>query len=114
MFSEELARRFAGTGVTANSCDPGFKHHRSRAGPARAGVLAKLLTRMGAGDPRRGAGVIVRLAIVPVFVTVGVGCFLVKDAGPLTCWPPGRGAKVQRVWWEETSRLVEKVLSTAL
>jgi len=33
MFTQELGRRLAGTGVTANCCDPGFNVKRPRQGP---------------------------------------------------------------------------------
>ncbi|GAA2351347.1 SDR family NAD(P)-dependent oxidoreductase [Streptomyces cuspidosporus] len=114
MFSAELARRLTGTGVTANSCDPGFNTTGLGRDLPGAGVLEKVLTRAGIGDPRRGAGIIVRLATDPAFATVTGGYFSVKEARPLECPSPGRSAETRRELWEETSRLIEKILGITL
>ncbi|MEU9543493.1 MULTISPECIES: hypothetical protein [Streptomyces] len=73
-----------------------------------------MLTRAGIGDPRRGAGIIVRLATDPAFATLTGGYYSVKDARPLQCPPPGRGADIQRELWDETSRFLEKMQEGAL
>lgn len=114
MFSEELARRLAGTGVTANSCDPGFNTTGLGRDLPGAGILATVLTRAGIGDPRRGAGIIVRLATDPAFATFTGGYCSVKNARVLQCPPPGRGADIQRELGDETSRFLEKILEVTL
>ncbi|MDT5098704.1 MAG: hypothetical protein QOC76_2441 [Mycobacterium sp.] len=67
MFSQELGRRLAGTGVTTNCCDPGFNTTGLGRDLPFAGLLEKLLHALRIGDPRRGARIIVRLATDPAF-----------------------------------------------
>jgi NAD(P)-dependent dehydrogenase (short-subunit alcohol dehydrogenase family) len=65
LFSRELAHRWAGTGVTANSLHPGFV--ATRFGDQTGGLLA-LAVRFGklfAISPERGAETIVYLASSP-------------------------------------------------
>lgn len=106
MFSQELARRLAGTGVTANCCDPGFNTTGLGRELPFAGVLEKVLRWLCIGDPARGAAIITRLATDPAFVTTTGGYFSVKDAAPLECPEPGRSADVQRELWEATEKLL--------
>ncbi|RYJ31392.1 short-chain alcohol dehydrogenase [Streptomyces sp. L-9-10] len=111
MFSQELGRRLAGTGVTANCCDPGFNTSGLGRELPLAGVLEKALTRLGVGDPRRGAGIIVRLATDPALAGTTGGYYSVKDAEPLLCPEPGRGEVIQRELWERTATLLADVLA---
>jgi NAD(P)-dependent dehydrogenase (short-subunit alcohol dehydrogenase family) len=105
MFSQELARRLAGTGVTANCCDPGFNTTGLGRELPFAGVLEKALRGLRVGDPGRGAAIITRLATDPAFATSTGGYFSVKDARPLECPEPGRGEAIQRQLWEATEQL---------
>jgi NAD(P)-dependent dehydrogenase (short-subunit alcohol dehydrogenase family) len=107
MFSQELARRLAGTGVTANCCDPGFNTTGLGRELPFAGLLEKTLGALRIGDPRRGAGIITRLATDPAFATTTGGYFSVKDAKPLVCPEPGRGEDVQRALWDATAEIVK-------
>jgi NAD(P)-dependent dehydrogenase (short-subunit alcohol dehydrogenase family) len=111
MFSQELGRRLAGTGVTANCCDPGFNTSGLGRELPFAGTLESILKTLRIGDPRRGAGIIVRLATDPAFAETSGGYFSVKDGKPLVCPEPGRGEKVQADLWETTATLLEGVLS---
>lgn len=111
MFSQELGRRLAGTGVTANCCDPGFNTSGLGRELPFAGALERILKTLRIGDPRRGAGIIVRLATDPAFAETTGGFFSVKHAKPLSCPEPGRGEKVQADLWETTATLLEGVLS---
>ncbi|WP_285107925.1 SDR family NAD(P)-dependent oxidoreductase [Promicromonospora sp. MEB111] len=106
MFSQELARRLAGTGVTANCCDPGFNTTGLGRELPFAGVLEKVLHRLRIGDPARGAGIITRLVTDPELATRTGGYFSVRDARPLRCPEPGRDADVQHELWEATERLL--------
>jgi len=112
MFSQELARRLAGTGVTANCCNPGFNTSGLGRELPMAGVLNKILTTLRVGDPRRGAAIITRLATDPAFADTTGGYFSVKDAKPLDCPEPGRGADVQRELWDTTATLLDEILTT--
>jgi NAD(P)-dependent dehydrogenase (short-subunit alcohol dehydrogenase family) len=112
MFTQELGRRLAGTGVTANCCDPGFNVSGLGRDLPFAGVLERLLRALRIGDPRRGAGIIVRLATDPAFAETTCGYFSVKDAAPLTCPEPGRSPGIQSDLWESTATLLHGVLSS--
>jgi NAD(P)-dependent dehydrogenase (short-subunit alcohol dehydrogenase family) len=113
MFSQELARRLAGTGVTANCCDPGFNTTGLGRDLPFAGLLERLLHALRIGDPRRGAGIIVRLATDPAFAETTGGYFSVKDAAPLPCPEPGRSTGIQADLWESTAALLDRVLFSA-
>jgi NAD(P)-dependent dehydrogenase (short-subunit alcohol dehydrogenase family) len=110
MFSQELGRRLAGTGVTANCCDPGFNTTGLGRDLPFAGLLERLLHALRIGDPRRGAGIIVRLATDPAFAETTGGYFSVKDAAPLPCPEPGRSKGIQADLWETTAALLDRVV----
>lgn len=112
MFTQELGRRLAGTGVTANCCDPGFNVSGLGRDLPFAGVLERLLRALRIGDPRRGAGIIVRLATDPAFAETTSGYFSVKEAAPLVCPEPGRSRRIQAELWETTATLLDGVLSS--
>ncbi len=105
MFTQELARRLAGTGVTSNCCDPGFNTTGLGRDLPFADGLEKALTALHIGDPRRGAGIITRLATDPTFATTTGGFFSVRDAKPMECPEPGRAPAAQRELWEATAAL---------
>jgi NAD(P)-dependent dehydrogenase (short-subunit alcohol dehydrogenase family) len=106
MFSQELARRLAGTGVTANCCDPGFNTTGLGRELPFAGALERILRGLRVGDPGRGAGIITRLATDPAFAFRTGGYYSVKDARPLQCPEPGRSPAAQRELWEATEKLL--------
>ncbi|MFI6997585.1 SDR family NAD(P)-dependent oxidoreductase [Nocardia sp. NPDC050175] len=111
MFSQELARRLTGTGVTANCCDPGFNTSGLGRELPFAGTLERILKRLRIGDPGRGAGIIARLATDPSLAGTTGGYFSVKDAAPLQCPQPGRDETVQRELWEATADLLRDIVS---
>jgi NAD(P)-dependent dehydrogenase (short-subunit alcohol dehydrogenase family) len=113
MFTQELARRLAGTGVTANCCDPGFNVSGLGRELPLAATLEKILKALRVGDPRRGAGIIVRLATDDVFAETTGGYFSVKGAHPLDCPDPGRGKEIQAELWNTTTTLIDKALASA-
>jgi NAD(P)-dependent dehydrogenase (short-subunit alcohol dehydrogenase family) len=108
MFSQELARRLAGRGVTANCCDPGFNTTGLGRELPFAGLLERILRGLRVGDPARGAGIITRLTIDPAFATRTGGYFSVRDAEPLRCPEPGRSETAQRELWEATAELLDR------
>jgi len=104
MFSQHLARTLAGTDVTALCCDPGFNTSGLGRELPFAGVLEKVLTGLKVGDPRRGAGIITRLAVDPTLANGGY--FSVRNARPLDCPEPGRPEAAQRALWDATEALL--------
>ena len=111
MFTQELARRLAGTGVTANCCCPGFNTTGLGRELPFARILEKTLRVFRIGDPRRGASIITRLAMDPGFSGTTGGYFSV-DAAPLACPNSGQSKEIQAELWEATASRVEEVLSS--
>ncbi|MDX6355642.1 MAG: hypothetical protein QOF98_2545, partial [Streptomyces sp.] len=106
MFTQELGRQLSGTGVAVTCCCPGFNATGlGRELPFSAG-LAKVLTALRIGDPRHGAGIIVRLATDSAFAEPTSDYFAAKGAHPLECPGPGRDESVQRDLWNVTAELV--------
>jgi NAD(P)-dependent dehydrogenase (short-subunit alcohol dehydrogenase family) len=112
MFTQELARRLAGTGVTVNCCDPGFNTSGLGRELPLAGVLERILKALRVGDPRRGAGIIVRLATDDALGETTGGYFSVKDAAPLVCPEPGRSKEVQAELWDATVSALDGILTS--
>ena len=65
LFTKALARRLAGTGVTANSCCPGLNVTGLGRESRVFAALAKALGAVGAFSPASGARIVVRLAADP-------------------------------------------------
>src|SRR5882757_4552649 len=84
MFSMELARQLDRTGVAVNCLDPGFNVTGLGRELSFAAPLERILSWLKIGNPRRGAGIIVRLATDPAFTTVSGGYFSFNMAKPLT------------------------------
>ncbi|MEV6831132.1 SDR family NAD(P)-dependent oxidoreductase [Amycolatopsis sp. NPDC051102] len=105
MFTQELARRLAGSGVTAVCCDPGFNTTGLGRELPFAGPLHRILTAAGVGDPRRGAAIITRLATEPAFAAANGGYFS-RAGKPLPCPEPGRSTEVQRTLWTVTESVL--------
>ncbi|SDZ15425.1 SDR family NAD(P)-dependent oxidoreductase [Herbiconiux ginsengi] len=107
MFTLELAHRLDGTGVTANVLDPGFNVTGLGRELGFAAPLEKLLTRLHIGDPRRGAGLIVKLATDPSFAGRSGGYYSVKGTRRLVPTRPGDDPEWQARLWSETERLLD-------
>lgn len=106
MFTMELARRLAGTTVTANCVDPGFNTTGLGRELRFAGVLEKALLRLGIGDPARGAGLIVALASDPGFAGFSGGYYAVRGTRRIHPTPPGDDPGLQAQLWHETQQLL--------
>ncbi|MEU0462729.1 hypothetical protein ABZ215_01855 [Amycolatopsis sp. NPDC006131] len=89
VFSQELARRLAGTGGSAVCCDPGFDTTALGRELPFAGLLEKTLRGLRTDDTLASGGY-----------------YSVRDAQPLDCPKSGRGAEIQRRPWDETARLL--------
>ncbi|MET8406347.1 hypothetical protein [Streptomyces sp900116325] len=89
-----------------NCCDPGFNATGLGQDLPGFGLLQRVLNTLKVGDPRQGAGIMVRLATDPAFAHTSGGYFSVRAAKPLHCPEPGRGERVQRELWAETVALL--------
>ncbi|WP_326594983.1 SDR family NAD(P)-dependent oxidoreductase [Streptomyces sp. NBC_01803] len=106
MWTQELARRLNPNKVTVNCCDPGFNATGLGRDLPGSAVLQRVLNTLRIGDPRKGAGIIVRLATDPAFAGTSGGYLSVRDARPLECPEPGRAPLLQKELWEETVELL--------
>jgi NAD(P)-dependent dehydrogenase (short-subunit alcohol dehydrogenase family) len=103
LFTRELARRSAGTGVTANSLHPGFV--ATRFGDESGGLLSYgvRMAKLFAISPEKGAETIVYLASSPEVAQVSGGYFY--ECRPAT---PSREAQDDAAagrLWRESARL---------
>jgi NAD(P)-dependent dehydrogenase (short-subunit alcohol dehydrogenase family) len=105
LFTRELARRLAGTGVTANCLHPGFVATRigdNNGLVFRAGIaIAKLF----ALSPEKGAETIVHLASSPAVADVTGGYFI--ECRPATPSAAAQDDATARRLWEESARLAK-------
>ncbi|MEU6609467.1 SDR family NAD(P)-dependent oxidoreductase [Streptomyces shenzhenensis] len=106
MWTQELARRLDPGKVTVNCCDPGFNATGLGRDLPGSAILQRVLNTLKIGDPRKGAGIIVRLATDPALAGTSGAYLSVRDARPLQCPEPGRSPLVQKELWEETVALL--------
>lgn len=106
LFAAELARRLAGTGVTANSLCPGTV---ATGLYGEMGVVARAVSRMPlVRTPEQGARTTLRLATDPALAGVTGRYFTsVPGLGLLPSVRARRDANLQRLIWERTAALVE-------
>jgi NAD(P)-dependent dehydrogenase (short-subunit alcohol dehydrogenase family) len=104
LFTRELARRLAGTGVTANCLHPGFV--RTNLGQRGGGVFGRLVrfAMLFAGPAERGAQTIIYLAGSPEVAQVTGGYF--ADCRPTTPSAQAQDAAAAARLWSATERLV--------
>jgi len=103
LFTRELARRLAGTGVTANCLHPGFVATGlgQRGGDVFGWVVRFAM--LFAGRPERGAQTIVHLASAPEVAAVSGGYFIASRQAE-----PSRAARddvAARRLWEASERI---------
>jgi len=104
MFSMELARQLDRTGVAVNCLDPGFNVTGLGRELSFAAPLERILSWLKIGNPRRGAGIIVRLATDPAFTTVSGGYFSFNMAKPLTPVAPADDSRARMDLWKITAQ----------
>src|SRR5260370_42281623 len=98
-----------GTEVTKTCYKPVFNTTGLGRDLPVSGVWERLLARLGVGDPRRGAAIIVRLAADPAATSNGY--FSVNDVKPLE-WPePGNDEATQQALWTAAATLVTHTLA---
>ena len=103
LYTRELARRLAGTGITANCLHPGFV--ASRFGDQSGGLFSYVLrfAKIFAISPEKGADTIVYLASSPEVANVSGGYF--DKCCPATPSKEAQdGAAAERLW-QETAKL---------
>ena len=99
LYTRELARRLAGTGITANCLHPGFV--ATRFGDQSGGLLSNVvrIAKAFAISPEEGAATIVYLASSPDVANVSGGYFYkCRPATPSKEAQDDAAAK--RLWWE--------------
>lgn len=106
MFALELARRLDGTGVTSNCLDPGFNVTGLGRELPGAAALERVLTTLRIGDPARGAGLIVRLAVDPAFAARTGQYWTVRGPRAITPTAPADDLGRRRELWEATEQIL--------
>ncbi|KMZ43236.1 MULTISPECIES: SDR family NAD(P)-dependent oxidoreductase [Bacillales] len=108
MFTAELARRWAGTGISVNALNPGFNVTGLGRELWFASALERLLKALRLGDPRRGADIITRLIVEPEYQKMTGGYFNVGTGKPIEPVHPGGDAVMQHKLWQATEDLLEQ------
>lgn len=108
MFTGELARRLAGTGVTVNALNPGFNVTGLGRELWFASPLERMLKFFHIGDPHKGADIIIRLASESKYQGVTGGYFNVGTGKPIIPIYPGGDANTQSQLWEYTEKLLRE------
>jgi NAD(P)-dependent dehydrogenase (short-subunit alcohol dehydrogenase family) len=104
LFTRELARRLAGTGVTANCFHPGFvRTNLGQRGGGMFGSLVGFAMLFAAGRPERGARSIVYLASSPDAANVSGGYF--ADCRQIEPSAQARDDASAMRLWAETARI---------
>jgi len=103
LHTRELARRWAGSGITANCLHPGFV--ATRFGDESGGVLSHAirLAKLFAISPERGADTIVYLASSDE-VTAVSGAYFYRRR-PATPSPEAQDDSAASRLWQETARM---------
>jgi len=103
LFTRELARRLAGTGVTANCLHPGFV--ATRFGDQSGGLISSVIgiAKRFALSPQQGAETLTYLASSPEVVSV-TGVYFHK-CRPIAPSPGAQDDAMARRLWEESTRL---------
>ncbi|OOM80898.1 SDR family NAD(P)-dependent oxidoreductase [Clostridium sp. BL-8] len=108
MFNEKLSQQLSGTGVTVNALNPGFNVTGLGRELWFATVLERILKLLHIGDPRKGADIILRLAIDHQYNGVTGGYFNVGTGNAIIPIYPGNDELMQNKLWNETKALLQQ------
>jgi NAD(P)-dependent dehydrogenase (short-subunit alcohol dehydrogenase family) len=108
MFTAELGRRLAGSGISVHALNPGFNVTGLGRELWFASALERLLKLFHIGDPRRGAEIITRLAVDPGFQAVTGGYYNVGTGEAIQPVHPGGDPEMQNKLWNVTKELLEQ------
>jgi NAD(P)-dependent dehydrogenase (short-subunit alcohol dehydrogenase family) len=103
LFTYELARRLAGTGVTANALHPGWVATGFGGGNGLRGWLLRTAARYFAIGPEKGARTVIYLASSPDVVGVSGRYFVEEREAPSS--PASHDEQTARRLWEVSARL---------
>ncbi|NMN98812.1 SDR family NAD(P)-dependent oxidoreductase [Antrihabitans stalactiti] len=108
LFTQELARRLAGTKVTANSFCPGMIDTPLARESLSVNAALTLMSAVGiANTPEKGAKWGIRLVVKPEFATTSGRHFsTTKLLGRLPAMPAAKDLDYQRRLWERSAQLV--------
>lgn len=108
MFTAELARQWAGTGISINALNPGFNVTGLGRELKYAGIIERILKFLQLGDPRKGASIITRLIMNPEFAEVTGGYFNVGTGKSIKPVAPGGVVDLQKKLWKATQELLKQ------
>ncbi|MBC2579104.1 SDR family NAD(P)-dependent oxidoreductase [Clostridium sp. DJ247] len=108
MFTAELARQLSETRITVNALNPGFNVTGLGRELRFASVLERILKFFHIGDPRKGADIIIRLAVGHQYHGVTGGYFNVGTGKPITPIYPGADMIMQNRLWNDTKELLQR------
>ncbi|EKQ56822.1 MULTISPECIES: SDR family NAD(P)-dependent oxidoreductase [unclassified Clostridium] len=108
MFTGEMARKLSNTRVTVNALNPGFNVTGLGRELWFASALERILKFLHIGDPRKGADIIVRLAINKEYDGVTGGYFNVRSGKSIIPVHPGGDSNMQNILWNETKKLLQE------
>lgn len=107
MFTGVLSRKLEGTGVTVNALNPGFNVTGLGRELWFASTLEHILKFLHIGDPRRGADIILRLALEKEYEGVTGGYFNVGTGKPIIPVQPAGNTDIEDKLWNYTKELLE-------
>lgn len=108
MFTSELARRWAGTGISVRALNPGFNVTGLGRELWFSSMLKHLLNFFRIGDPRKGAEIIIRLMTDPKYQESSGGYFNVGTGNPIVPVQPGGDKVMENKLWNDTRDILQQ------
>ncbi|WP_339279666.1 SDR family NAD(P)-dependent oxidoreductase [Paenibacillus sp. FSL H3-0329] len=108
MFTSELARRWAETGISVHALNPGFNVTGLGRELWFSSMLKHLLNFSRIGDPRKGAEIIIRLMTDPKYQVSTGGYFNVGTGNPIVPVQPGGDKVMENKLWNDTRDIVQQ------
>lgn len=108
MFTSELARRWAGTGISVHALNPGFNVTGLGRELWFSSMLKHLLNFFRIGDPRKGAEIIIRLMSDPKYQESSGGYFNVGTGNPIVPVQPGGDRVMENKLWNDTRDILQQ------